>query len=1574
MIKTSSSALKRGLLALLLSSMSPFIWGQEPAQPEESLPEFKEEERRFPGIDLPDPGETLTLELVIHRWGESAETSQSFTIALSNIPRFLSQAELSESRIEFDQDTSEIPLQLNLVSKEGQEASDEDLVIDVLSEDESVVPQKRKLVIPLKSRPSTADSEEEEIQANYDFVVRTWKEDYKNPSGEDRFDHILQIHDEDVELYTVDPVFLCFTATAREVDFMYYKIYGPDGEVYQEGINDGDSNSSLGWNTINEIEGAPYEVILPLAITYFTGSEDLLDNQRIRKPGEYRLEVAKPIYQDQGLFGIPTNPKPGEWVTVGSFTVNEPVFHFNGTASLVFPTKYTNDERNPYLALNPTTGGISGSATLTLEWDDEHANEATRQWEPVFMQKEANFNFEFPSTITYGSLDTMPATSSNLTFEESEYWSVNFSTHYGLYIYEDDGELVEPEDNTGIVNTVARPSFSILKSETTKTSGQVTTNQEYRFSEHTSIMLGRPISPSENTLGWMLRSPGVRYAMEHRINASAVIASLGSVFVMGLYSSEQGELSTVELTQRSRTMERPDRDRKPEEEESDSNSDQDRSQDDRTGTPQGTLADGNPGSGSGGRDGLGSGQDGLGSGNGSGNGGAGGDGQGGPIDPNLIDPNSPDIAGLIATWISIAEPPMNATHGASLRYNDWGVMHGTTHQGRITETPGKPDEVGLRSSPEYLWQEQRDLDSVDHCTLGEYVINSLSGASMAHCAGRYQPLPRFNVPQVVGMTMDQAESRLTGESLTPEWVTGPPAPNDRLTGTVASQFPAQGSEVLEGDAVTLEIYIEPIRLVTLPDVLGKPIDIAERELQALGLEVVLELGDPAQSAAQQFTVQLQTPISGEQVDEASSVTLAVYSDYIPEISMPDLVGQLMDEANQTLTSLELEIELAVGEPASSAESNNRVQSQTPLPGTILYPGDTTTLTVFSDYVPPPTVRVPSVIGMNMNQLANTLKQSGLVGRWRKGEPAPSPNQAQTVYKQTPAAGTEVLEGSDVVVDMYDDAPAVVVNTNPVPTAGGNTRPPPTGTGNNQPSQTRADLPYLQPVQKLVVPGTLQGIRMNTGKEVMTRNDYQQWLLGDKTTHRTTMVAYGNGDPFGNFFEDDTDDTTHFLAIAAWLEQGDSWGANPQYQPPNKDGVERKTGSDIFLNGDNDAAAYFYSKKGVPATVIIMVSNEKQSLLNSTVRQEYADDIFEQLLGNEKQPATSSSSASPSAVSQFTVTQKLGDYSSIELSPQFSTVLRKEDNEWMHPEFKTRYATVSYEGTDFRKDQLGKNTVEIFWLENQDTLTTQNQAHFNKLTNWNPSKHTPSFGNVPIMQRLHDGPLYYHSPDKLISMKFSSTSQFLNLRYTDIEPFTDHIISQLGIHAKPRPNGYQKIQRLNLPSKFQELIGGGSVTKFVQRPEHPGNWSRGGYPTSITDHGKGFSRGVSFRYWTGNFNKGGTGESGLFGIPSGNVQFAENDEVWIKVFWVEQGDPFHPDLKQAFKGTDTYISGRRYPNTDNDDIIFYSSRVAAIVEFKVENGQGSQRFQACQAFANQMFRQLEGRALHPSKIPTSAVMK
>lgn len=109
-----------------------------------------------------------------------------------------------------------------------------------------------------------------------------------------------------------------------------------------------------------------------------------------------------------------------------------------------------------------------------------------------------------------------------------------------------------------------------------------------------------------------------------------------------------------------------------------------------------------------------------------------------PDKPNSINPNHPKVATLIKEWINSAEPPMNATHGANARYEPYGRWVGEGIDGIIAKATVNPDDVAGRTAEQYVWDKREKLDSVDHCTLSEYVIVKLKNSSIDHCKGRYK--------------------------------------------------------------------------------------------------------------------------------------------------------------------------------------------------------------------------------------------------------------------------------------------------------------------------------------------------------------------------------------------------------------------------------------------------------------------------------------------------------------------------------------------------------------------------------------------------------------------------------------------------------------------------------------------------------------------------------------------------------------------------------------------------------------------------------------------------------------------
>lgn len=108
-----------------------------------------------------------------------------------------------------------------------------------------------------------------------------------------------------------------------------------------------------------------------------------------------------------------------------------------------------------------------------------------------------------------------------------------------------------------------------------------------------------------------------------------------------------------------------------------------------------------------------------------------------PATAEAMLPENPRVDALIGEWLRVAEPPENA-QGAQYTYNPWGQITGRGANGENLANAAKP--AGAGDNPHaYVWTNLRKLlDSVNHCTLEEYVENKYHARSTAHCEGRYK--------------------------------------------------------------------------------------------------------------------------------------------------------------------------------------------------------------------------------------------------------------------------------------------------------------------------------------------------------------------------------------------------------------------------------------------------------------------------------------------------------------------------------------------------------------------------------------------------------------------------------------------------------------------------------------------------------------------------------------------------------------------------------------------------------------------------------------------------------------------
>jgi serine/threonine-protein kinase len=204
--------------------------------------------------------------------------------------------------------------------------------------------------------------------------------------------------------------------------------------------------------------------------------------------------------------------------------------------------------------------------------------------------------------------------------------------------------------------------------------------------------------------------------------------------------------------------------------------------------------------------------------------------------------------------------------------------------------------------------------------------------------------------------------------------------------------------------------------VTVPNVVGQPINDAENALKALGFEVtrVAETSDQPPD-----TVIKQDPGANVKADEGSTVTLT-FSSGPEQVTVPDVTGKDQTEASRLLTEAGL-VPNAV--PVESDEvDEGLVVSQDPPPNTQVAKNSQVTIQVSSGNG---AVAVPNVAGRSEADARNALNQAGFTNI-QKQEQASDSVAAGNVISTDPAAGAQVDPTEPIVLVVSSGASKVAV--------------------------------------------------------------------------------------------------------------------------------------------------------------------------------------------------------------------------------------------------------------------------------------------------------------------------------------------------------------------------------------------------------------------------------------------------------------------------------------------------------------------------------------------------------------------
>lgn len=204
------------------------------------------------------------------------------------------------------------------------------------------------------------------------------------------------------------------------------------------------------------------------------------------------------------------------------------------------------------------------------------------------------------------------------------------------------------------------------------------------------------------------------------------------------------------------------------------------------------------------------------------------------------------------------------------------------------------------------------------------------------------PVAQVTVPDIVGLTVEQANTNLIAEGLVLGEVEYQVAP-DRPVNTIIGQNPGRDTEVNKGTAVNV-IVSKGKGQVQVPDLTNyASVDDARQALFAVGLTlgaVTFEDSDKPEN-----TVLRTDPPAGTVVDEGSAISVVVSSG---KISVPDVVGMSENDAKNALKGFVITIIYE----ESDVVSAGTVISQTPAGGVQVTPGSGITIVVAKTPVDP----------------------------------------------------------------------------------------------------------------------------------------------------------------------------------------------------------------------------------------------------------------------------------------------------------------------------------------------------------------------------------------------------------------------------------------------------------------------------------------------------------------------------------------------------------------------------------------------------------------------------------------------
>lgn len=267
------------------------------------------------------------------------------------------------------------------------------------------------------------------------------------------------------------------------------------------------------------------------------------------------------------------------------------------------------------------------------------------------------------------------------------------------------------------------------------------------------------------------------------------------------------------------------------------------------------------------------------------------------------------------------------------------------------------------------------------------------------------------VPDVVGLTQDEAESRLEKANLRVGTVTFESSDSAEKD-EVLEQDPGSDEKVDERSKIDLVVSSGP-ELSAMPRLTGRTEDEARQLLRSQGITRV-STTEEFSDTVEEGRVISQDPAEGSDVSKDTSITLTVSKG--PEnTTVPDVIGDEYAAAKSELESAGFEV---TRQEADSEQAKNTVLNQSVPAGQKAKTGSTIVLTVASGFN-----AVPNVVGMNRDEAETAIQDAGFavqIGTDTE-DPAMTPGDPDIVSTQSPAPSRRQL-GSTVTINIKHAPP------------------------------------------------------------------------------------------------------------------------------------------------------------------------------------------------------------------------------------------------------------------------------------------------------------------------------------------------------------------------------------------------------------------------------------------------------------------------------------------------------------------------------------------------------------------------